>query len=168
MRLIKVRGVWTAHIVALAFGFAMFGTFVLVPTLLQLRTATGYGFGSSVSQAGLFLLPTVLMMVVFGPLAATSNAIIDSVPAEQTGEGIGVNTIACTVGSSIGTAVIAALISSNTTPQGMPTDGAFTIGFWTCAVVAVLVILAALAAPSRLRRHQVVSVATDDLIDANK
>jgi len=69
MRLMKVRGVWTAHIVALIFGFAMFGTFVLVPTLLQLPTATGYGFGKSVSEAGLFLLPTVLMMVVFGPLA---------------------------------------------------------------------------------------------------
>jgi EmrB/QacA subfamily drug resistance transporter len=188
MRLMKVRGVWTAHVVALVFGFAMFGTFVLVPTLLQLPKMTGYGFGTTVSEAGLFLLPTVLMMVVFGPLAgmmvrrfgpklpmllggvfvtaafvlpaishgqlwqivvsglltgagiglalaATSNAIIESVPAEQTGEAIGVNTIARTIGSSIGTAVIAALISSNSTPQGLPMDNAFTVGFWVCAVV---------------------------------
>jgi MFS family permease len=69
MRLIKIRGVWTSHVVALAFGFAMFGTFVLVPTLLQLPSATGYGFGKTVSEAGLFLLPTVGMMVVFGPIA---------------------------------------------------------------------------------------------------
>lgn len=69
MRLTRIRGVWTAHAVALVFGFAMFGTFVLVPTLLQLPVATGYGFGSSVSEAGLFLLPTVVMMVVLGPLA---------------------------------------------------------------------------------------------------
>lgn len=69
VRLIKNRGVWTAHIVALAFGFAMFGTFVLVPTLLQLPSQTGYGFGKSVTEAGLFLLPTVLMMVIFGPIA---------------------------------------------------------------------------------------------------
>ncbi|MFD5632055.1 MULTISPECIES: MFS transporter [unclassified Streptomyces] len=69
MRLMKVRGVWATDAVALALGFAMFGTFVLVPTLLQLPAATGYGFGKSVSQAGLFLLPTVVMMVVFGPLA---------------------------------------------------------------------------------------------------
>ncbi|MGA7207160.1 MAG: MFS transporter [Specibacter sp.] len=204
MRLMKVRGVWTAHVVALVFGFAMFGTFVLVPTLLQLPKMTGYGFGTTVSQAGLFLLPTVLMMVVFGPLAgimvrtfgpkmpmllggvfvtaafvlpafshgaiwqivvsgvltgagiglalaATSNAIIESVPAEQTGEAIGVNTIARTIGSSIGTAVIAALISSNSTPQGLPLDNAFTIGFWVCAAVAVLAIAGALAAPSRGR-----------------
>ncbi len=69
MRLMKIRGVWTAHVVALVFGFAMFGTFVLVPTLLQLPAVTGYGFGKTVSEAGLFLLPTVVMMVIFGPLA---------------------------------------------------------------------------------------------------
>ncbi|AGZ41578.1 MFS transporter [Actinoplanes friuliensis] len=69
MRLMKIRGVWATDVVALILGFAMFGTFLLVPTLLQLPAATGYGFGKSVSQAGLFLLPTVLMMVVFGPLA---------------------------------------------------------------------------------------------------
>lgn len=69
MRLMKLRGVWATDLVALILGFAMFGTFLLVPTLLQLPAATGYGFGQSVSQAGLFLLPTVLMMVVFGPLA---------------------------------------------------------------------------------------------------
>lgn len=204
MRLMKIRGVWTAHVVALVFGFAMFGTFVLVPTLLQLPEATGYGFGKNVSEAGLFLLPTVLMMIVFGPiagilvrtlgakvpmllggvavtaafllpaighgeiwqivasgvltgigiglaLAACSNAIIESVPAEQTGEAIGVNTITRTIGSSVGTAVIAALISSNSTPQGLPTDDAFTIGFWVCAAVAVLAVLGALIAPARRR-----------------
>jgi len=69
MRLMKVRGVWATDLVALILGFAMFGTFLLVPTLLQLPAATGYGFGKTVSQSGLFLLPTVLMMVVFGPLA---------------------------------------------------------------------------------------------------
>ncbi|MET0422817.1 MAG: MFS transporter [Actinoplanes sp.] len=73
MRLMKVRGVWATDLVALILGFAMFGTFVLVPTLLQLPGATGYGFGRSVSQSGLFLLPTVVMMVVFGPLAGLLN-----------------------------------------------------------------------------------------------
>ncbi|MET0693391.1 MAG: MFS transporter [Propionibacteriaceae bacterium] len=69
VRLFKIRGVWTAHVVALVFGFAMFGTFVLVPTLLQLPSVLGYGFGKSVSQSGLFLLPTVVMMVIAGPVA---------------------------------------------------------------------------------------------------
>ncbi|BAL88089.1 putative MFS transporter [Actinoplanes missouriensis 431] len=73
MKLMKVRGVWATDLVALILGFAMFGTFLLVPTLLQLPEATGYGFGKSVSQAGLFLLPTVVMMVFFGPLAGILN-----------------------------------------------------------------------------------------------
>jgi hypothetical protein len=219
VRLFKIRGVWTAHVVALVFGFAMFGTFVLVPTLLQLPTVLGYGFGKSVSEAGLFLLPTVLMMIVLGPvagilirkvgpkvpmllggifvtaafvlpaiahgeiwqvvvsglltgagiglaLASTSNAIIESVPANQTGEAISANTIARTIGSSIGTAVIAALISSNVSAQGAPLDDAFTIGFWACAGVAVLAILATLAAPSMAkRRQQAKALGIDDFIE---
>jgi EmrB/QacA subfamily drug resistance transporter len=69
MRLMALRGVWTTNVVGLTFGFAMFGTFLLIPTLLELPTLTGYGFGKSVSEAGLFLLPTTLMMLVFGPLS---------------------------------------------------------------------------------------------------
>jgi EmrB/QacA subfamily drug resistance transporter len=69
MRLMRLRGVWATDLVALILGFAMFGTFLLVPTLLQLPAATGYGFGKTVAESGLFLLPTVVMMVVFGPLA---------------------------------------------------------------------------------------------------
>jgi len=69
VRLFRIRGVWTAHVVALIFGFAMFGTFVLVPTLLQLPAMTGYGFGKDVSEAGLFLLPTVIAMIILGPVA---------------------------------------------------------------------------------------------------
>jgi len=69
MKLMRVRGVWATDLVSLVLGFAMFGTFLLVPTLLQLPAMTGYGFGKSVSQSGLFLLPTVVTMVIFGPLA---------------------------------------------------------------------------------------------------
>lgn len=69
MHLMALRGVWATNLVGLAFGFAMFGTFLLVPTLLELPAVTGYGFGKTVSEAGLFLLPTTLTMLVFGPLS---------------------------------------------------------------------------------------------------
>jgi EmrB/QacA subfamily drug resistance transporter len=218
VRLFRNRGVWTAHIVALAFGFAMFGTFVLVPTILQLPTVLGYGFGKTVSEAGIYLLPTVVAMVISGviagalirkvgpkipmilgavavtiafvipalghgeewqivvsgiltgigigmALAATSNAIVESVPATQTGEAISANTVLRTIGSSIGTAVIAALISSNITPQGAPSDDAFTIGFWVSAGVGVLALLAALVVPSRVKRRQNAEAAGIDDFD---
>ena len=93
--------------------------------------------------------------------AAMSNAIIESVPAAQTGEATSVNTIARTIGSSIGTAVIAAVIAGHSTPQGLPTDDAFTMGFWTCAGVGVLAIIAALLLPSARRRHTE-ALATDE------
>jgi EmrB/QacA subfamily drug resistance transporter len=73
MKLMRIRGVWATDLVALILGFAMFGTFLLVPTLLQLPEVTGYGFGKSVTEAGLFLLPTVVMMVIFGPIAGLLN-----------------------------------------------------------------------------------------------
>jgi EmrB/QacA subfamily drug resistance transporter len=219
VRLFAIRGVWTSHVVALVFGFAMFGTFVLIPTLLQLPTVLGYGFGKTVSEAGIFLLPTVGAMVVFGPLAgilvrrvgpkppmlfgglflaaafvipaishaelwqvvvsgiltgagiglglaSLSNAIIESVPAVQTGEAIGANAIARTIGSSVGTAVIAAIISSHVSPQGAPMDDAFTIGFWVCAGVGALAIIGAIAAPSmRKRREQALALGIEDFDD---
>nr|BFE73650.1 hypothetical protein GCM10020092_069510 [Actinoplanes digitatis] len=85
-----------------------------------------------------------------------SNAIIESVPATQTGEATSVNTIARTIGSCIGTAVVAAVITSNTTPRGLPTDAAFTNGFWVCAGVAVLAVVAAIALPARKRQERTV------------
>ena len=96
--------------------------------------------------------------------AAMSNAIIESVPATQTGEATSVNAISRTIGSSIGTAVVAAVITSHSTPQGLPTDEAFTAGFWVCAGVAVLAVVASLALPSaRHRREQALAVGVDDL-----
>jgi MFS family permease len=47
----------------------MFGTFVLIPTILELPSALGYGFGKTVTEAGLYLLPTVIAMIIFAPLA---------------------------------------------------------------------------------------------------
>jgi EmrB/QacA subfamily drug resistance transporter len=67
MRLMSLRGVWATNLVGLTFGFAMYGTFLLIPSLLELSASTGYGFGKSVSEAGLFLLPSTLMMLIFGP-----------------------------------------------------------------------------------------------------
>lgn len=69
LRMMARRGVWTANLTGLAFGFAMFGSFLLIPQLLQLPAATGYGFGLSVSEAGLYLVPSAVGMLVFGPVS---------------------------------------------------------------------------------------------------
>jgi MFS family permease len=210
MRIFAIRGVWTTNLVGLALGFALFGTFLLFPMLLELPLITGYGFGKTVSEAGLFLVPTTLAMLVFGPIsglltrrygpkppmfigavlvtaaftlpatahgelwqlvasglltgagmglafAAMSNAIIENVPTTHTGEATSVNAIVRTVGGSIGTAVVAAVIASDTTPQGIPTDHAFSLGFWVAAGVATLAVLASVALPSTRRSRETVA-----------
>lgn len=66
LRMMRLRGVWTTNVTSLLVGFGMFGTFVLVPQLVQTPAAAGYGFGASVTEAGLFLLPASVAMLVAG------------------------------------------------------------------------------------------------------
>lgn len=76
--LMRDRSVYWTNLVGLITGFAMFGTFLLVPSLVQMPTPdlppvlsslVDYGFSSSVTQAGLLLLPASAVMLVVGPLA---------------------------------------------------------------------------------------------------
>ena len=74
--MMRDRAVLWTNIVALIAGFAMFGTFLLVPTFVQmgaalppdLATMVTYGFGASVIVAGLYLLPSSAVMLVVGPV----------------------------------------------------------------------------------------------------
>jgi EmrB/QacA subfamily drug resistance transporter len=69
IRMLRMRGVWTTNVTGLMVGFGMFGSFLLVPQLVQLPEATGFGFGATVTQAGLFLLPSSVVMLFAGPFA---------------------------------------------------------------------------------------------------
>ena len=69
MRMMRLRGVWTTNVTAILLGAGLFGSFILIPQLVELPKSTGYGFGGSVTQAGLYLLPSALMMLVFSVVA---------------------------------------------------------------------------------------------------
>jgi EmrB/QacA subfamily drug resistance transporter len=69
MRMMRRRGVWTTNLVGLLVGFGMFGSFILVPQFVQAPASAGYGFGATVTEAGLFLLPSTCVMFVAGPLS---------------------------------------------------------------------------------------------------
>jgi EmrB/QacA subfamily drug resistance transporter len=69
MRMMRLRGVWTTNATGVLLGAGMFGSFILIPQLVELPKSTGYGFGGSVTQGGLYLLPTTVMMVVFSVIA---------------------------------------------------------------------------------------------------
>jgi EmrB/QacA subfamily drug resistance transporter len=69
MRMMRRRGVWTTNLTAFLVGFGMFGSFILTPQFVQTASSAGYGFGFSVTQAGLVMLPSTAMMLVAGPLS---------------------------------------------------------------------------------------------------
>ncbi len=69
LALMRERAVWTTNVAACAIGLAMFGSFVLVPQFVQTPPEAGYGFGASVTESGLFLLPSALLMLFAGPLS---------------------------------------------------------------------------------------------------
>jgi EmrB/QacA subfamily drug resistance transporter len=69
MRMMRRRAVLTTNLTALLVGFGMFGSFILIPQFVQMPPAAGFGFDASVSQAGVFLLPSAAIMLVAGPLA---------------------------------------------------------------------------------------------------
>ena len=69
MRMMRIRGVWTTNAVALLLGFGMYASFILLPEYVETPAQAGYGFGASVTGAGLFLLPSTVAMLFAGAQA---------------------------------------------------------------------------------------------------
>jgi EmrB/QacA subfamily drug resistance transporter len=82
MRMLAHRPVLIANTIALISGFAMLGSFVLIPNFVQapadlpdsVARLVDYGFGASASKTGLYLLPGALMGLIGGPLAGRLGA----------------------------------------------------------------------------------------------
>ncbi|HJQ47100.1 MAG TPA: MFS transporter [Amycolatopsis sp.] len=66
--------VLTSNITALIIGFGMYGAFTLVPQLVETPPQAGYGFGASVTQAGLFIIPMAVTMLFASPVAGRLGA----------------------------------------------------------------------------------------------
>ncbi|GAA1489842.1 MFS transporter [Brachybacterium sacelli] len=64
------RPVLLTNIAAPLAGFGMMAQSIVVPQLLQAPGATGYGLGQTVLQAGLWMAPAGLMMMVFTPISS--------------------------------------------------------------------------------------------------
>ncbi len=76
--MMRARAVWTTNLATLLFGFGMFGSFILIPALVQTPEQSGVGFGASVTEAGLFLLPTTATMLIASPLAGRLASVTGS------------------------------------------------------------------------------------------
>jgi MFS family permease len=69
------------NLAAVAIGFGMMAQAIVVPQLLQLPKATGFGLGLSVLEAGLLMAPGGLMMLLFAPV---SSRLIQGAGAKRT------------------------------------------------------------------------------------
>ena len=77
IRVLAERSVLLTNATALISGFAMFGSFVLVPRFAEapaglpaaVAERIDYGFGASATMTGLYLLPGSLLMLFAGPTA---------------------------------------------------------------------------------------------------
>jgi EmrB/QacA subfamily drug resistance transporter len=77
LRMLAGRTVLLTNLTALIAGFAMFSSFVLVPNLVEtprglpddVARLVDYGFGSTATQAGLYLLPGAVAGFLSGPAA---------------------------------------------------------------------------------------------------
>ncbi|MDQ7905145.1 MFS transporter [Phytohabitans sp. ZYX-F-186] len=177
------------HAAAFLFGAGSYFFYLALPLYAQLPAVGGVGFGSTITVAGLLMLPGMLAVVpasmavgriarVLGPrwpltggwalfgvgsvlfvlahdqmwqhavfytivgagtglvIGSLPKLIADIVPLARTGTANGINNIARTVGSAVGTALAAAVIASAGT--GRLPDSTFTTLFWLAAATAAL------------------------------
>jgi EmrB/QacA subfamily drug resistance transporter len=74
--LLRNRTVLAANVAALIIGVGMYGAFTLIPALVETSPAVGYGFGASVTEAGLFIIPMAVAMLFASPLAGRLGAVL--------------------------------------------------------------------------------------------
>ncbi|WP_410667487.1 MFS transporter [Amycolatopsis sp. cmx-4-68] len=68
------RPVLLTNIASAVFGFSMFAMSLVLPQLLQLPAATGYGLGRSMLVVGLVMAPSGLVMMTLAPVSARITA----------------------------------------------------------------------------------------------
>jgi MFS family permease len=66
MTMMRQRAVWTTNLSALLFGAGLYSVLAFVPSFVQAPSSAGYGFGASITEAGIMVLPLTAMMFVFG------------------------------------------------------------------------------------------------------
>jgi len=182
----------------------MYATFAFLPEMVQTPRSAGYGFGATITESGLMLLPwSVLMfgtgqftgrllrrfggkaLVVSGCLIgalslamlafahaavwqiyladslmgigfglafpAMSALIVDAVPASQTGVASGMNANVRTIGGSIGSALMASIVTARLLPSGLPREAGYTAGFAAMTAAVLLAAAAGLLIPAGRR-----------------
>ncbi|WP_449373424.1 MFS transporter [Arthrobacter psychrolactophilus] len=68
LRTAIIPRVLLTNIASIFVGFGMYASMLVMPQILQMPEATGYGLGQSILAAGLWMAPAGLMMLVLSPV----------------------------------------------------------------------------------------------------
>lgn len=69
LRTAAIPRVLLTNIASIFVGFGMYSSMLVMPQILQMPDATGYGLGQSVLAAGLWMAPAGLMMLALSPVS---------------------------------------------------------------------------------------------------
>ncbi len=75
MRMMRIPAVWTTNVVSLLLGVGMYAVFAFLPEFTQTPRSAGYGFGASITESGLLLLPAAAFMFIFGMISGRLSKI---------------------------------------------------------------------------------------------
>jgi len=76
MRMMRQGAVWTTNLVALLFGASMFSVYTFLPQFMETPRAAGYGFGSTVTMAGVIMLPMLVTMAIGGMVSGPVRHVV--------------------------------------------------------------------------------------------
>ena len=88
MTMMRLPAVWTTNLIALLFGAAMFATLTFLPQLIQTPAGAGYGFGASVTRAGLLILPMLVTMAASGMMSGPIHPLVGFKPQVALGSAL--------------------------------------------------------------------------------
>lgn len=136
MSLMRLRGVWPANAAATLTGVGMYASFLIIPEFVQAPARLGYGFGASVTGAGLFMFPTAAAQLLLGPASGLLNRRFS--PRAQLIAG----QLSCAAG-------FAGLAIGHAAPwQVYVATSVLGVGFWLCLVALPNQIVSAVPAAS--------------------
>jgi MFS family permease len=133
-RRVDLRVQLTGAAILIALSTASFGLFHSAAWMPAIAGAA-FGFGLGISNS------------------AMASLVVQSVSRTQTGIAAGMNSNLRTIGSAIGTSVMAAIVTSSLSPAGFPTEAAYDAAFITMAGLALVAALVAGLIPLVLRRR---------------
>ncbi|MFI7336577.1 MFS transporter [Streptomyces sp. NPDC050085] len=89
LRVMRLPAVWTTNTAALLFGAGMYAVWSFLPGFAQTPSAAGYGFGASVTGAGLLMLPMLVAMFLAGVLTGRLEPVVGAKALLTVGAALG-------------------------------------------------------------------------------